>query len=154
MRQIAGGKRETELEQFASARLKSLGDQIPFDAADLVITILWNTDGTDVDLHVTEPTGEVCNYQNRQTKIGGQLTPDCTEGFGPEMYTLKKARDGKYAVQVKYFASDRNRAGTRTKVFATLYEGWGTEQERAVQKALVLEQNKQIHDVATVGIEK
>ncbi len=154
LRQIASGKRKTELAQFASARLESLGDQIPFDTADLVITILWNTDGTDVDLHVTEPTGEVCYYQNRQTKIGGQLTPDCTEGFGPEMYTLKKARDGKYAVQVKYFASDRNRAGTRTKVFGTIYEGWGTEQERAVQKALVLEQNKQIHDVATVGVEK
>ena len=29
--------------------------------------ILWNTDGTDVDLHVIEPSGEECFYQHRQT---------------------------------------------------------------------------------------
>ena len=28
------------------------------DRADLVIMMMWNTDRTDVDLHIVEPTGE------------------------------------------------------------------------------------------------
>ncbi len=154
LRQITGGKGKTRLEQFAKARLDRIGREWGPDKADLVVTILWNTDGTDVDLHVFEPTGEVCNYQNRSTKIGGQLTPDCTQGFGPEMYVLLEARPGKYDVKVKYYASDRNRAGTRTKVYAAIYEGWGTKQERAVRKALVLSEDKELTEVAAVGIEK
>ena len=45
---------------------------------------------------------------------------------GPEMFTLPR-RDRQ--VRVKYFAQDANRASTRTKVYATIYEGCGTPQE-------------------------
>ena len=33
-----------------------------------------------VDLHVVEPTGEECNYGNKLTEIGGQLSRDFTAG--------------------------------------------------------------------------
>ncbi|HUT92281.1 MAG TPA: hypothetical protein VMY37_22490 [Thermoguttaceae bacterium] len=153
LRKIAEGTEKTHLEQFASARLDSLEAELKLKAADLVVTMQWNTDATDVDLHVGEPNGEVCYYENRSTKIGGQLTPDCTQGFGPEMYVLQKAPDGKYQVQVKYYSSDQNRAGTRTKVYATIYEGWGGRQERVLRKTVVLSQGKEMHDVATIGLE-
>ena len=41
--------------------------------ADLVLTLGWNTDATDIDLHVVEPTGETCYYSNRTTAIGGRM---------------------------------------------------------------------------------
>ena len=54
-----------------------------YDQADIVLIINWNTNNTDVDLHVIDPTGEECYYRNRETKIGGKLTIDVTEGYGP-----------------------------------------------------------------------
>ena len=59
-----------------------------------------------------------------------------TQGHGPEMFTLPKAAAGKYPVRVKYFAQDANRASTRTKVYATIYEGLGTPQEKVTRKTV------------------
>ena len=154
LRQIDRGERKLALKQYAKARLDRVKDTVKLEKADLLVTVMWNTDGTDVDLHVKEPTGEVCFYQNRRTRIGGQITQDCTQGFGPELYTLPNARHGKYEIQVKYFARDTNRASGRTRVLATIYEGWGTKQERVIRKAVTLTTGKQMHAIATVGIEK
>ena len=66
----------------------------------------------------------------RDTKLGGHITQDVTQGYGPEMFTLPKAAAGKHEVRVKYFAHDANRASTRMKVYATIYEGVGTPQEK------------------------
>lgn len=154
LRQVASGQRKVQLSEFAAARLSRLADKVKIDQADVVVAIMWNTDGTDVDLHVKEPTGEVCFYSNPKTKIGGKLTRDCTQGFGPELYVLQKAVHGKYDIQVKYFSSDANRASTRTKVFATVYEGWGTKQEQATRRAVHLTTGKEMHQVAVVGVEK
>jgi hypothetical protein len=154
LREVAEGRRKARLRDFAETRLEMLAGEVDFKTADLVVTMLWNTDATDVDLHVKEPTGEVCNYQNRATKIGGRLTPDCTEGFGPEMYTLAQAKRGKYTIQANYYAADQNRAGNRSKVLATVYEGWGTEQVRRTRTALVLSTAKETNEIAVVGVGK
>ena len=58
------------------------------------------------------------------------------------MYVLKKAPQGRYTIRAKYFASDANRASTRTKVYATVVEGWGTPQERVTRKVLTLTEGK------------
>ncbi|CAF4054545.1 unnamed protein product, partial [Rotaria sordida] len=34
----------------------------------------WNTNDTDVDLQVIEPTGEACYYSHKNTAIGGTYT--------------------------------------------------------------------------------
>lgn len=154
LRQVQRGERKLTLAEFAEARLDRLAPSVKLESADIVVAIMWNTDGTDVDLHVTEPTGELCNYQNRQTKIGGSLTRDCTQGFGPELYVLPTARAGKYDVQAKYYSSDANRASTRTKVIATIYEGWGTDHERATRKTIALTTGKEMHPVAKLGVEE
>jgi uncharacterized protein YfaP (DUF2135 family) len=112
------------------ARLGSLTEQYAtkgIKSCDLVVIVGWNTDQTDVDLHITDPAGEECFYEHRDTKLGGHITQDVTQGYGPEMFTLTKAAAGKYQVRVHYFAQDANRASTRTKVYATIYEGaWTT----------------------------
>ena len=64
------------------------------DTADLAALIFWNTDGTDVDLHVIEPGGEECFYQHTQTASGGHISRDVTTGYGPEIYLLPQAPAG------------------------------------------------------------
>ena len=73
-----------------------------------------------------------------------------TQGYGPEMYTLPSAKEGTYQVRAHYFASDRNRASARTKVYATIFEGWGTGREKVSEKAVTLELGKQVHDIAAI----
>ena len=147
---IEEGKRKTSVSQFAQARLKTLSSQYDPGKVDLIVGITWNTDGTDVDLHVTEPNGEECYYQHTSTRRGGSITQDVTGGFGPEMYTIRKSETGDYRVRVKYFASDANRTSTRTKVYVTIYQHWGSERQTAVRKVVTLRGNKEMHNVAMV----
>ncbi|MBW2456590.1 MAG: hypothetical protein JRI68_18880, partial [Deltaproteobacteria bacterium] len=62
LNQIARGKLQSAAPDYAKARLASLGTQLGADRQDLVVMITWNTDHTDVDLHVIEPSGEECYY--------------------------------------------------------------------------------------------
>ena len=73
------------------------------EAFDLVIVMRWDTDKTDVDLHVNEPVQTV-SYNSRTSWQGGQLDRDVTSGFGPETYTLRRAAPGKYSVRVHYYS--------------------------------------------------
>jgi hypothetical protein len=150
LRRIERGEVKTGIVDYARARLSSVSGEISLGKADLVVMITWNTDNTDVDLHVIEPTGEECYYGHRVTQLGGQLTQDVTQGYGPEMYTLPSAKAGTYQVKAHYFASDRNRASARTKVYATIFEGWGTGKEKVSEKAVTLELGKQVHDIAAI----
>ena len=147
-RAASGGK----LGNYARARLATLAAAAVRDTADLVALIFWNTDGTDVDLHVTEPGGEECFYSHRQTASGGQLSQDVTTGYGPEIYILPRAPLGTYDVRAHYFATDANRASTRTKVFALIYQGWGTKAEKLTRKALTLTSGNELHDLAKIAI--
>lgn len=139
------------LRGYAASRLATLQREVKLDRADVVVSITWNTDATDVDLHVVEPSGEECFYQHRTTKSGGELTQDVTQGYGPEMYVLRRAPAGTYNVFAHYFASDRNRASARTKVYVTLIENWGTADEKVSERVIALETGKQKHAIAQLA---
>jgi uncharacterized protein YfaP (DUF2135 family) len=64
-------------------------------AKDMKITLTWDTDRTDIDMHVTDPAKEECYYQHKSTKMGGNLDVDVQNGFGPETFTLAHAVRGK-----------------------------------------------------------
>jgi len=74
---------------------------LPFDL-DIRIVLGWDLDMTDIDLLVEEPTGELCYSFYNNTKIGGMLSKDFTNGYGPEEYCLRKAVRGKYIVKAKF----------------------------------------------------
>lgn len=150
LRRIARGELTTSVPEYARWRLGTLADAVALSSADLVVMITWNTDNTDVDLHVIEPTGEDCHYANRTTRIGGRLSQDVTQGYGPEMYVLERARPGKYRVEANYFASDAGRLGVRTKVHVTVIENYGTPRERVTQKLVSLAEGKERHAIVTV----
>ena len=69
----------------------------------LRITMTWDTDGNDVDLHVVDPPGEHVYYGHKQAASGIQLLEDITQGFGPEVVRTDRVVPGAYHVGVKYF---------------------------------------------------
>ena len=48
----------------------------------------WDADATDMDLHVVEPSGEEAFYSHNRTTIGGLVSRDFTQGYGPEEYMV------------------------------------------------------------------
>ncbi len=93
---------------------------------NLSVVLTWDTPGTDVDLHVIDPTGEECDYTHKETQAGGRLDVDDTDGYGPEIFTLANALEGTYKIVVKYF-SDHGFAQTLATVEVILYEGTPAE---------------------------
>jgi len=126
----------------------SLVGELP---VDLRIAMSWDTDMTDVDLHVLEPTKEDCYYGNKSTRIGGQLTRDFTQGYGPEEYSIKLAHPGDYLVRAKYFASHQQSLTGATTLLVSIFRYYGTQQQKKEMVALRLQANKDITDVCTVN---
>lgn len=153
LRKIDSGTIESNIKDYASQRLASLNEKLDFGEKDIVITMMWNTDQSDVDLHVIEPNGEDCHYGHRETKSGGQITRDVTDGFGPEMYTLRDAPLGKFQIKVKYFGSNANRTNMRSKVYLTIYRNYGQPNESVTFKSVDLLNAGDLQDVHTIGIE-
>jgi hypothetical protein len=78
---------------------------------DLRVVLTWDADNTDIDLWVTDPNGEKAFYGNRLTYQGGRMSLDFTGGYGPEEFSLKRAKPGKYKVEAQYYG-DRSQAVT------------------------------------------
>jgi hypothetical protein len=83
------------------ATLRAKGGDVPMDArlihnmaSDVRIVIDWSNDAADIDLWVDEPNGERAIFNNPRTRIGGHLSNDMTQGFGPEEYLLRRAAPG------------------------------------------------------------
>ena len=137
---------------YAKLKLKRLTDEINLRGAKLIVAIAWNTDRTDIDLHVREPSGEECYYSHNRTKSGGVLTKDVTTGFGPEMYINKNAPRGRYNVAVNYFSSDRNKLGLKTKILVRTIKNWGTPEQLDTVKTMTLSRQKEKQAVAKIKI--
>lgn len=71
----------------------------------LRLTLAWETDANDVDLHVVDPAGEEVYYSHRESRSGLQLYEDITQGLGPEVVRTARVDRGTYHVGVRYFAS-------------------------------------------------
>lgn len=142
----------SDIKSYTDNRIESVLEMHDISSADLVVIISWNTNNTDIDLHVKEPTGEECYYSHPKTKIGGNLTKDVTQGYGPEMYVLKEAKAGQYNIKAKYFSSNRNRASARTKVYAKVIKNWGESNETMSEKVVELKTNKSMHQLFELSI--
>ncbi|MBZ4188654.1 VIT domain-containing protein [Niabella beijingensis] len=74
---------------------------------DIRVVLNWNMDNMDIDLHVTDPRNEECYYGSKETSLGGRISDDFTDGFGPEQFLLKKAVKGKYQIKTNFFGERR-----------------------------------------------
>jgi Ca-activated chloride channel homolog len=49
--------------------------------------------------------GKKAMYDHNRTRIGGLVSRDFTDGYGPEEYTVRKAMHGMYKIQANYYGS-------------------------------------------------
>lgn len=90
----------------AEIRRRAAEHEVELDRTDRMrITMTWDTDGNDVDLHVVDPRGEHVYYAHREAATGIRLLEDITEGFGPEVVRTDSVVPGPYHVGVKYYAA-------------------------------------------------
>ncbi|MDR2694150.1 MAG: AgmX/PglI C-terminal domain-containing protein [Chitinispirillales bacterium] len=97
---------------------------------DVRVVINWNMNSTDIDLHVVDPTGEECYYSHSATKIGGRISADVTNGYGPEQFLLKNAVKGKYRVYVNYYGDRQVTDAGPSTVMAEIYTKYADKTER------------------------
>ena len=96
---------------------------------DIRVVIDWNHNDTDIDLWVTDPNEEKCYYKHTKTKIGGRISNDMTEGFGPESYILKKAKKGDYKIAIDYYADAKQKISGPTFLKVTVFKNYSTKNE-------------------------
>ncbi len=116
---------------------------------DIRITLEWNTDKTDMDLWVDEPSGERVIYNNPKSQLGGRLSNDMTRGYGPEEYLLRNAPVGDYSVLANVFAADTLNRNGATNVTVRLYRDWGRPAEK--MESFVIELDKGEHGTKQIG---
>jgi tetratricopeptide (TPR) repeat protein len=134
----------TELNALVATAGKAL-DAGMFDSrlirnlpSDLRVTLAWDADNADMDLWVTDPDGESCYYDHTLTKQGGAMSRDCTGGYGPEEFMLRRAKPGKYRVEADYYGDRRQSVGGEISLYISLITGFGTpgQQEKVIVRRL------------------
>lgn len=115
---------------------------------DLRVVLTWDSDLADMDLWVGEPSGEKCYYQHQLTTIGGHISRDVTDGYGPEEYMVKKAMPGAYLIQANYYGSRGPYLRGPVTLQVDVYTNYGRPQEERQSITLRLRQAK---EVITVG---
>jgi hypothetical protein len=88
---------------------------------DVRVVLNWDTDNSDMDLHVIDPRGEECFYGHAKTELGGRISADVTGGYGPEEFLLKRAIPGTYKVRANYFGTRQQSVIGATTVSLELY---------------------------------
>jgi tetratricopeptide (TPR) repeat protein len=139
----------------------NLGDvPIPLDERlrklldlDVRVVLTWDADQTDIDLWVTEPSGEVCMYDHNRTTIGGLLSNDFTQGYGPEEYCLRRLMPGEYKIQANFYGSGLQQIAGPTTVQATVITNFGRPDEKRQALTLRLTSQTEVVDIGTVTLD-
>ena len=100
--------------------------EITLGSPDITATLTWDTDETDIDLHVFDPDGRHAWYGDLGGIPGGMLDRDDTDGRGPEIFTLSDPKPGTYSVNVNSWSIDEIVTRARLKVDLgneTIFEG-------------------------------
>jgi TonB-dependent SusC/RagA subfamily outer membrane receptor len=92
---------------------------------DLRVVIDWNHNDTDIDLHIIDPNNEECYYSQPNTSMGGKMSSDMTQGFGPEQFVLANAKRGVYYVSLDYFADRYQKMDRPTYLKVTIFKNYG-----------------------------
>ncbi len=104
---LAAGQAE-ELRQSLTEIIALARGGLQTGDGDVKFTLTWDND-TDLDLYVTEPSGDVIWFGNKFSTTGGQLDTDDQDGEGPEniFWPTDFARPGSYRVEVKMYSGNK-----------------------------------------------
>ncbi|GEM46053.1 VIT domain-containing protein [Deinococcus cellulosilyticus] len=122
---------------FMDSRLKK---DLP---VDLRVVLTWDADNTDMDLWITDPNGERVFYGHRLSYQGGRISRDMTGGYGPEEFTLKSAKPGKYIIQADYYGNRQQVIAGAVTLQAKLITHFGTKEQKEQLITLRLKDQKE-----------
>jgi len=115
---------------------------------DIRVVINWNMKNTDIDFHLIDPNDEECYYRNRETRIGGRLSEDIMNSYGPEQFMLKRAVKGKYRIFINYYGDFQFTSAGPTTVMAEIFTKYAGIAEQRKVISLQLSKAKKIDDGA------
>ncbi len=97
--EIISGEERSRVQFHQSANGQSV--------SRLRILLSWDTNGTDLDLHVLTPSGQHAWYGQRVVN-GGSIDIDVTDGYGPEIFASPAPEKGLYQIYVNYYGGGGN----------------------------------------------
>ncbi len=139
-------------KEFKGRKGKLEKDNVADASYDIRIVIDWNHNDTDIDLHVIDPNLEECSYKHTKTKIGGKISEDMTQGFGPEEFTIEKAKSGAYYVKVNYYGDGYQKIENPTFMKVTMFKNYGKYNETKEIKIIRLSKSQDNNIVARIDI--
>jgi uncharacterized protein YfaP (DUF2135 family) len=111
------------------------------------VVLTWQADNCDIDLWVTDPSGEKCFYENKLTHLGGKISNDFTDGYGPEEFMIKKAIQGEYKVQANYYGTRSQSVLAPVNLHMIFITNFGKIDQKKQEVTVRLESKKDIIDV-------
>ena len=132
---------------FISKQLINLLD------VDLRITLSWDSDMTDIDLWVIEPSGEKVTYSKTLSSVGGMFHKDFTGGYGPEEYLLHHAPKGEYTIKVHFYGNNSPELTGATTLYVDVYTNYGRKNKQKQTLSLRLENQDDDYLVGKITID-
>ena len=130
---IATSKAKLDVSRIDPRLLKNL-------PLDLRVVMTWDADASDMDLRVIDPSGEQCDYSHPDTRQGGRMSRDFTGGYGPEEFSLRQARPGKYRVEANYYGNRQQVIAGATTLQVKVFTGFGTRDQKEQMVTLRLKE--------------
>lgn len=121
---------------------------------DLRAVLSWDADNTDIDLWVIDPNDEPAFYGNRITYQGGRMSADFTGGYGPEEFSLRRAKPGTYTVRARFYGHRQQIVAPATTLMLRLTTGFGTPAQKDEDVLLRLSGRGDMVTVGTFKIEE
>ncbi|HSW05328.1 YfaP family protein [Aquabacterium sp.] len=123
--------------QGASQRVQFIEANRDRPGVRLRVVLSWDSDNSDLDLHVVSPDGQHVFYGNRVAPNGGALDVDVTTGFGPEIFAHPSPPPGHWHVYVNYYgAGERRDVITVAQVAVIEQEGTPREKQQTFRVPL------------------
>ena len=123
------------------------------EPVDIRVVLSWDTDNCDMDLWVTDPTDEKCFFDNKLTYLGGKISKDVTQGYGPEEFMIKKAPKGSYKIEADYFGTRSQKQLMPVTLRITFYTHFGTDKEQKQETTVRLTNKKEVIEVGSFEFE-
>ena len=120
---IATAESPVDTSRFDARVLRNL-------PVDVRVALSWDADNTDIDLWVTDPNGEKAYYGNRISYQGGRMSQDYTGGYGPETFSLKQAKPGKYKVEANFYGHNQQIVASATTLQLKLTTRFATREQQ------------------------
>ena len=82
-------------------------------------------------------------YDHNLTTVGGLVSKDFTEGYGPEEYCLRRAMHGTYKIEANYYGSQATQLLGPVTVQAEVITHFGRPNEKRKSLTLRLVEDKE-----------